>query len=100
MTTAAGDALSQGSSQSLLRRFFEAIFSANRPSQICPPTDLHVTNQGKCSTLPCMASMSHLQEPPLRSSHSLHRITCRGLVATKNDFSKQYYKVIIWLIIY
>jgi hypothetical protein len=75
MTAAAGDALSQGSSQSLLRRFFEAVFSANRPSQICPPADLHVTNQSKCSTLPCMASMSHLQEPPTALQSFLHCIT-------------------------
>jgi hypothetical protein len=33
MTAAAGDALSQGSSQFSLRRFFEAVFSANRPSR-------------------------------------------------------------------
>jgi hypothetical protein len=75
MTAAAGDALSQGSSQFSPRRFFEAIFSANRPSQICPPIDSHVTDKGKCSTLPCMASMSHLQERPPRSSHSIHSIT-------------------------
>jgi hypothetical protein len=41
MTPAAGDALSQGSSQFSQRRFFEAFFlSANRPSQICSLTDL------------------------------------------------------------
>jgi hypothetical protein len=75
MTAAAGDALSHGSSQFSQRRFFEAVFSANRPSQICPPTDLRVTDDGKCSARPCMAPMSHLQERHPRSSHSIHDIT-------------------------
>jgi hypothetical protein len=98
MTAAADDALSHDRVVAIHERQFQAGPSSKIDGPIWARTARsRGTGADNCSAAERMAPMSQSQERQTPANHCNARITCRNLVATGDDFIRQYSRVIKWL---